>query len=83
MKISACIAVLAFCLIAPASSALAGEPAAGLPAASAGAAAPMTLAYDDDGPCQRRCNARHQACKKEGRNDCYSRMQACWNACRR
>lgn len=78
MKIAACIAVLALCAFAP-TTLLASEQDPGLRAASS---APMTLAQAET-PCQRKCTANHQVCKAQKRNNCYTIMQACWNACRR
>jgi hypothetical protein len=82
-KITGGIAVLAFCLLATTSSLLANDGNAKLGAAANWPDAPIILAGGRETPCQRRCNANHQQCKRQGRNDCYTRMQQCWNACRR
>ena len=75
------VAALAFCMIAPAATALAGEQAAAGTALSG--TTPATIVLAQNSGCRDRCTAAHNQCKRQGRKDCYTIMQRCWNACRR
>ncbi len=77
MKIKT-IAALAFCVVVPGTSVFAGTQAS-----ISTVPASIVLAANSVSACHDKCTANHNRCKAQKRNDCYTIMQQCWNACRR